>query len=104
MRQLHGAIIPVVPVHEFFQRRWEIPRLLCTASAQLVGHVLRDIPPPALGGIEGDDANRIASWKNSCTGTTAIIAPCSCRVLHSASFICILFLADGLLSVYIFLD
>ena len=59
-RQLHGAIIPVVAVHEFFQGGGEIARLLRTASAQLVGHVLRDIPPPALGGIEGDDANRIA--------------------------------------------
>jgi hypothetical protein len=58
--KLHGAIIPVVSVHEFFPRRGEIARLLRTASAQLVGHVLRDIPPLALGGIEGDDANRIA--------------------------------------------
>jgi len=46
-------------LNEVLQARWHLV-VLRNASAQLVGDVHGDIAGPALGGVEGHDANRAA--------------------------------------------
>src|SRR4051794_25489662 len=41
-------------------QRWHISHLEIAAPAQLAGDILRNVFTPALGRIEGDDADRIA--------------------------------------------
>ena len=48
-----------MPLNEILNGRWHISRLEIAAPAQLVGYILRNIFGPALGRIEGDDADRI---------------------------------------------
>jgi len=51
---------PVVAGNEFYQKGRQIARQFGAAPAQLVGNVFGDVARPALGGVEADDANRIA--------------------------------------------
>ena len=49
-----------MPLNEILNGRWHISQLEIAAPAQLAGHILRNVLGPALGRIEGDDADRIA--------------------------------------------
>ena len=49
-----------MPLNEILNGRWRISHLEIAAPAQLAGYILRNIFGPALGGIEGDDADRVA--------------------------------------------
>jgi len=44
---------------EILNRGWQISQLLVAAPAQFAGHILGYVLRPALGRIEGDDADRI---------------------------------------------
>jgi hypothetical protein len=62
---IHGGLLrvvmsPVVASNEFYQGGRQIARLFGTAPAQLVGNVFGDVARLTLGGVEADDANRIA--------------------------------------------
>ena len=57
---LNVVMSVVVAGNEFDQGGRQITRLFGTAPAQLVGNVFGDVARPALGGVEADDANRIA--------------------------------------------
>jgi hypothetical protein len=47
-----------MPLNEILNGRWHISQLEIAAPAQLAGDSLRNIFGPALGRIEGDDADR----------------------------------------------
>ena len=49
-----------MPLNEILNGRRHISRLEIVAPAQLAGDILRNVFRPALGRIEGDDADRIA--------------------------------------------
>ena len=49
-----------MPLKEILNGRWHISHLEIAAPAQLAGDILRNILGPALGRIEGDDADRAA--------------------------------------------
>ena len=58
-RQLHIVITAFVPVGEILQVKWDVSRLQIAAVAQFTGDVLENIFRPVLGGIEGDDTDRV---------------------------------------------
>ena len=49
-----------MPLNEILNGRRHISQLEIAAPAQLAGDILRNVFRPALGRIEGDDADRIA--------------------------------------------
>ena len=50
--------VTLMPLNEILNGRWHISHLEIAAPAQLAGDILRNIFGPALGRIEGDDADR----------------------------------------------
>jgi hypothetical protein len=58
-RQLHIVITAFVPICEILQVKRDVSRLKVAAAAQFAGDILGNIFRPALGGIEGDDADRV---------------------------------------------
>src|SRR5260370_38745674 len=54
------VVSALVPLDELFQRGRQIARLVRTALAQRLGEVFGNIPRPALGSIETNDANGVA--------------------------------------------
>src|SRR5260370_39114487 len=57
---LHSEILSLVPIKKSFQGRRQIARFFSAALPQLAGDVFRNVPRPALSGIESNYANRIA--------------------------------------------
>ena len=49
-----------MPLNEILNGRWRISDLEIAAPAQFAGYIFRNVFRPALGGIEGDDADRVA--------------------------------------------
>ena len=54
------SIRALVPFDKIRDRRGKIPHLQIAATAQFARDVFRNVFRPALGGIEGDDADRVA--------------------------------------------
>jgi hypothetical protein len=50
--------VTLIPLNEILNGRWHISQLEIAAPPQLAGDILRNIFGPALGRIEGDDADR----------------------------------------------
>jgi hypothetical protein len=48
-----------LPLDEILNGGWHISQLEIAAPAQFAGHILGNVLGPALGRIEGDDADRI---------------------------------------------
>ena len=53
------SIGPLIPFHEIRDRSGDLAHLQIAAAAQFAGDVLGNIFRLALGGIEGDDADRV---------------------------------------------
>jgi hypothetical protein len=53
-------ILPFVPFDEIRDRGWQLAQLQIAAAAQFAGDVFGNIFRPAFGGVEGDDADRVA--------------------------------------------
>jgi hypothetical protein len=59
-RQLHIVITAFVPICEILQVKRDVSRLQVAATAQLARDVFGNVFRPTFGGIEGDDADRVA--------------------------------------------
>jgi hypothetical protein len=55
--QLHRAVAK--PIDEALKRRRDVKAAPCAAIGDLVGKLLRNIPRPAFGRVEGNDPRRI---------------------------------------------
>ncbi|WP_161852535.1 hypothetical protein [Bradyrhizobium sp. CCBAU 051011] len=49
-----------MPFDEIRDRGWQLAQLQIAAAAQFAGDVFGNIFRPAFGGVEGDDADRVA--------------------------------------------
>ena len=58
-RQLYVAVAAFVAVDEVLEEERNVAHLQIAAPAQLMGDICGDVLRPALGGVEGDDADRV---------------------------------------------